>query len=131
MQLWVSLQFPRDLYQQTLELLQAENAKLNLPLIGLGHGLFDARYQFSRNFDRYVVAEVRAYEEKIGIWSIYASCQRYSKRLANEGRTVYSKKNRRYVTKLQKADSVDLARYDKRFIKLAGRLEQRLEKALT
>ena len=32
------------------------------------------------------------------------------------------------VTKLQKADSVDLARYDKRFIKLAGRLERRIRK---
>ena len=84
-----------------------------------------------RNFDRYVVTEVPAYEEKMGIWSIYSSRQRYLKRLANEERTVYSRINRRYVTKLQKVKNGDFARYDKRFIKLAGRLEQRLEKALT
>ena len=60
LQLWVSPQFPRDLYKQTLGLLQAEDTELNLLFIGLGHSFFDARYQFSRNFDRYVVAEVRA-----------------------------------------------------------------------
>ena len=95
LQLWVSPQFPRDLYQQTLGLLQAEDAKLNLLLIVLGHSLFDARYQLPRNFDRYVVTEARAYEEKMGIWSIYSSRQRYLKRLANEERTVYSRINRR------------------------------------
>ncbi len=128
LQLWVSPRFPRDRYQRTLGLLQAEDANVNLLLIGLGHSLFDARYQLPSNFDSYVDAEARAYEEKRGIWSTYASRRRYLKRLANEGRTVYSKTNRRYVTKLQKAESVDLARYDKRFIKLAGRLERRVSK---
>ncbi|MAC44245.1 MAG: hypothetical protein CL913_09940 [Deltaproteobacteria bacterium] len=95
LQLWVSPQFPRDLYKQALGLLQAEDTELNLPLIGLGHSFFDARYQLPRNFDRYLIAAARAYEEKIGIWSIYASRQRYLKRLANEERTVYSRINRR------------------------------------
>ena len=62
LQLWVSPRFPRDRHQRTLGLLQAENANVNLLLIGLGHSLFDARYQLPRNFDRYVVAEARAYE---------------------------------------------------------------------
>ncbi|MGA0375519.1 MAG: thermonuclease family protein [bacterium] len=128
LQLWVSPRFPRDRYQRTLGLLQAEDANVNLLLIGLGHSLFDARYQLPTNFDSYIDAEARAYEEKRGIWSTYASRRRYLKRLANEGRSVYSKTNRRYVTKLQKAESVDLARYDKRFIKLAGRLERRVSK---
>ena len=69
-------------------------------------------------------AEARAYEEKRGIWSTYALRRRYLKRLVNEERTIYSRTNRRYVTKLQKAESVELARYDKRFNKLAGRLER-------
>ena len=56
------------------------------------------------------------------------SRRRYLKRLANEGRTVCSRTNRRYVTKLQKAESVELARYDQRCIKLAGRLERRIRK---
>ena len=128
LQLWVSPRFPRDRHQRTLGLLQAEDANVNLLLIGLGHSLFDARYQLPSNFRSYVDAEARTYEEKRGIWSTYASRRRYLKRLANEGRTVYSKKNRRYVTKLQKADSVDLAHYDKRFIKLVGRLERRIRK---
>lgn len=128
LQLWVSPRFPRDRYQWTLGLLQAEGANVNLLLIGLGHSLFDARYQLPSNFDSYVDAEARAYEEKRGIWSTYASRRRYLKRLANEGRTVYSRTNRRYVTKLQKAESVELARYDQRCIKLAGRLERRIRK---
>ena len=61
---------------------------------------------------------------KRGIWSTYALRRRYLKRLVNEGRTIYSRTNRRYVTKLQKAESLELTRYDKRFIKLAGRLER-------
>jgi len=128
LQLWVSPRFPRDRHQRTLGLLQAEDANVNLLLIGLGYSLFDARYQLPSNFDSYVDAEAQAYEEKRGIWSKYASRRRYLKRLANEGRTVYSRTNRRYVTKLQKAESVDFARYDKRFIKLAGRSERRFSK---
>ena len=124
LQIWVSPRFPRDRYQWTLVLLQAEGANVNLLLIGLGHSLFDDRYQLPSNFDSYVDAEARAYEEKRGIWSTYALRRRYLKRLVNEGRTIYSRTNRRYVTKLQKAESVELARYDKRFIKLAGRLER-------
>ena len=124
LQLWVSPRFPRDRYQWTLVLLQAEGANVNLLLIGLGHSLFDDRYQLPSNFDSYVDAEARAYEEKRGIWSTYALRRRYLKRLVNEGRTIYSRTNRRYFTKLQKAESVELARYDKRFIKLAGRLER-------
>ena len=128
LQLWVSPRFPRDRYQRTLSLLQAEDANINLLLIGLGHSLFDARYQLPSNFRSYVDAEACAYEEKRGIWITYASRRRYLKRLANEGRTVCSRTNRRYVTKLQKAESVELARYDQRCIKLAGRLERRIRK---
>lgn len=125
LKLWVSPSFAQDRYQRTLGVVQAETANVNLLLIGLGHAPFDARYQHPEDFDEYTAAEARAFEERRGIWSTTSSRRHYLKRLAKEGRTVYSSRNRRFVSKLQKAERLNLSRYKDRFVQLEGTLERR------
>ena len=60
----------------------------------------------------------QAFEKRLGIWNYKKTRRRYLLRLRKEGKTVYSARNTYFVTRIQKADEIDLFKFEVRFVRV-------------
>ncbi|MEC9460928.1 MAG: hypothetical protein VYD14_06940, partial [SAR324 cluster bacterium] len=72
----------------------------------------------------YAKAEAYAFEKHLGIWSDKKSRKRYLLRMRKEGKTVYSRKNPYFVSKIQKAQSINLSKFYGRFVRVRGKIKK-------
>ena len=87
-------------------------------MIGHGQRFFDTRYSWHEGFRTYAMAEAHTFENYLGIWKYKKTRRRYLLRLRKEGKTVYSARNTYFVTRIQKADEIDLFKFEVRFVRV-------------
>ena len=97
---------------------------VNLALIRHGHSYFDTRYSWPEGFRTYAMAEAHASVKRLGIWKYKKTRRRYLLRLRKESKTVYSARNPYFVTRIQKADGIDLFEFEGRFVRVQGKLKK-------
>ena len=95
---------------------------INLALIKQGYSYFETRYLYLEDFKTYAKAKAYAFEKYLGIWSLRNSRKRYLLRMRKEGKTVYSRSNPYFVSKIAEAQSIDLSKYNGRFVRLRGKI---------
>jgi len=122
--LWVDSSNSTGNYGRMLAVLEVKGHNINLALIKQGHSYFDTRYSWPENFKTYAKAEAYAFEKHLGIWSFRKSRKRYLLRMRKEGKTVYSHKNPYFVSKIQEAESIDLSKYNGRFVRVRGKIKK-------
>ncbi|MBC8259908.1 MAG: thermonuclease family protein [SAR324 cluster bacterium] len=122
--LWVDPQNKRGNYERLLGVLEVKGKNVNLALIKRGHSYFNTRYAWPDDFKKYALAEAFAFEKKLGIWSHRKSRKHYLLRLRDEGKTVYSTRNPYFVVKMQKAEEIDLSKYNGRFVRVRGKVKK-------
>ena len=121
--LWIEPKNRTGNYGRLLAVLEVKGHNINLALIKQGHSYFDTRYSGPEDFKTYAKAEAFAFEKHLGIWSFRNSRKRYLLRLRKEGKTVYSGKNPYFVSKIQKAESIDLSKFNGRFVRVRGKIK--------
>jgi len=121
--LWVDPSNRTGNYGRLLAVLEVKGHNINLALIKQGHSYFDTRYSGPEDFKTYAKAEAYAFEKHLGIWSLRNSRKRYLLRMRKEGKTVYSRKNPYFVTKIQKAQSINLSKFNGRFVRVRGKIK--------
>ena len=95
-----------------------------MALIRHGHSYFDTRYSWPEGFRTYAMAEAHAFVKRLGIWKYKKTRRRYLLRLRKEGKTVYSARNPYFMTRIQKADEIDLFEFEGRFVGVQGKLKK-------
>ncbi len=118
--LWIDPENKIGNYGRLLGILQTDGRNQNLALIAEGHSYFDTRFGWPEDFKTYARAESKAFEKHHGIWSNNSSRKHYLLRLRKEGKTVYSKRNPFFVAKIQTANSINLSKFNGRFIRVKG-----------
>ena len=121
--LWVDLINRTGNYGRLLAVLEVKGHKINLVLIKQGHSYFETRYSLPEDFKTYAKAEAYAIDKHLGIWSLSNSRKRYLFRMRKEGKTVYSSSNRYFVSKIAEAQSIDLSKYNGRFVRFRGKIK--------
>jgi len=122
--LWVNPKNKTGNFGRLLAVLEVKGHNINLALIKHGHSYFDTRYAWPADFKTYAKAEAHAFEKHLGIWSYRKSRKRYLLRMRKEGKTVYSLKNPYFVSKIKKADAIDLSKYNGRFVRVRGKIKK-------
>ena len=122
--LWVDPKNKTGNYGRLLAVLEVKGLNINLALIKRGHSYFNTRYAWPDGFKTYALAEAYAFEKRLGIWSYRKSRKRYLLRLREEGKTVYSTSNPYFVSKIQKAEVIDLSKYNGRFVRVRAKLKK-------
>ncbi|MEC9384145.1 MAG: thermonuclease family protein, partial [SAR324 cluster bacterium] len=122
--LWIDPSNRTGNYGRLLAVLEVKGHNINLALIKHGHSYFDTRYSWPEDFKIYAKAEAYAFEKHLGIWSYKKSRKRYLLRMRIEGKTVYSRKNPYFVSKIQKAQSISLSKFNGRFVKVRGKIKK-------
>jgi len=121
--LWVDPSNRNGNYGRLLAVLEVKGHNINLALIKQGHSYFDTRYSWPEDFKTYAKAEAFAFEKHLGIWSLRKSRKRYLLRMREEGKTVYSSSNPYFVSKIAEAQSIDLSKYNGRFVRVRGKIK--------
>ena len=106
-----------------LVILEVRRYYVNLTLIRHGQSYFDTRYSWPERFRTYAMAEAHTFENYLGIWKYKKTRRRYLLRLRKEGKTVYSARNTYFVTRIQKADEIDLFKFEGLFLRVLGKLK--------
>jgi len=122
--LWIDPSNRTGNYGRLLAVLEVKGHNINLALIKQGHSYFDTRYSWPEDFKIYAKAEAYAFEKHLGIWSYKKSRKRYLLRMRKEGKTVYSRKNPYFVSKIQKAQSISLSKFNGRFVRVRGKIKK-------
>lgn len=122
--LWIDPSNRTGNYGRLLAVLEVKGHNINLALIKQGHSYFDTRYSWPEDFKIYAKAEAYAFEKHLGIWSYKKSRKRYLLRMRIEGKTVYSRKNPYFVSKIQKAQSISLSKFNGRFVRVRGKIKK-------
>jgi len=121
--LWVDPSNRTGNYGRLLAVLEVKSHNINLALIKQGYSYFDTRYSWPDDFKTYAKAEAYAFEKHLGIWSLRNSRKRYLLRMRKEGKTVYSSSNPYFVSKIAEAQSIDLSKYNGRFVRVRGKIK--------
>jgi len=122
--LWIDPSNRTGNYGRLLAVLEVKGHNFNLALIKQGHSYFDTRYSWPEDFKIYAKAEAYAFEKHLGIWSYKKSRKRYLLRMRKEGKTVYSRKNPYFVSKIQEAQSISLSKFNGRFVRVRGKIKK-------
>jgi len=122
--LWIDPSNRTGNYGRLLAVLEVKGHNINLALIKQGHSYFDTRYSWPEDFKIYAKAEAYAFEKHLGIWSYKKSRKRYLLRMRKEGKTVYSRKNPYFVSKIQEAQSINLSKFNGRFVRVRGKIKK-------
>jgi len=122
--LWIDPSNRTGNYGRLLAVLEVKGHNINLALIKQGHSYFDTRYSWPEDFKIYAKAEAYAFEKHLGIWSYKKSRKRYLLRMRKEGKTVYSRKNPYFVSKIQEAQSISLSKFNGRFVRVRGKIKK-------
>ena len=69
-------------------------------------------------------AEAYAFEKHLGICSYKKSRKRYLLRMCKEGKTVYSRRNPYFVSKIQEVQSINLSKFNGRFVRVRGKIKK-------
>ena len=110
-------------YGRLLTVLEVKGHKINLALIKQGHSYFGTCYYWPEDFNTYAKAEAYAFEKHLGIWSLRNSRKRYLFVTCKEGKTVYSSSNPYFVSKIAETQSIDLSKYNVRFVRVRGKIK--------
>ena len=122
--MWIDPSNRTGNYGRLLAVLEVKGHNFNLALIKQGHSYFDTRYSWPEDFKIYAKAEAYAFEKHLGIWSYKKSRKRYLLRMRKEGKTVYSRKNPYFVSKIQEAQSISLSKFNGRFVRVRGKIKK-------
>ena len=122
--LWIDPSNRKGNFGRLLAVLEVKGNNINLEMIKQGHSYFDTRYAWSEDYKIYAKAEAYAFEKHLGICSYKKSRKRYLLRMCKEGKTVYSRRNPYFVSKIQEVQSINLSKFNGRFVRVRGKIKK-------
>ena len=118
--LWVDPKNKTGNYGLLLVVFEVKGHNINLALIKRDTAT-STRATPADGFITYALGKDYAFEKHLGIWSYRKSRMHYLLRLREEGKTVYYTMNPYLVAKIQKAEVIDLSKYNGRFVQIRGK----------